>query len=296
MTYPVYQFLSLRHRCCANTLGLEEHDQDVSSIQRNSTVDRPSLAHTGHHPGPGHTTSLQPSLLSLLDTTHQYSELPTSLQLRARPDHAVSFPDAAPGRCTSRLLPPVSDRNSYGMTDGTEYAPSMQDMLERQVQVVQGMGLAPQYSSEYSTCSSSHAGLKSGQNSWQDSPLQISNGLGSQPSLADRSQNHEDREGDRINGASQFMSGLGTPNSQILPLQPLMAGTQLTVPAARVTSRQPSRQSSVERSHLSINSEISGQGGMHDNDANCDQLMVKPALPRELKHNVFGCYYPSDIY
>jgi hypothetical protein len=209
------------------------------------------------------------------------------------------------------MLPPISDRGSYSPQTGTQYAQSMQEMIQRQVQAVQNMGLAPQYASRYGhgiypapVVSSSRSSLNIGHDTRGAPQLRGTGQLDARESPLGNSQIRQTRSAHCLDGALPGTSKSNSDNlshqssiadqqpsadqPRVPSLQHSFDDIQLLAPESRVPSRQPSRQSLVEALRLPIDSAPS------DHPDTDPQFVIKLPLPRELLQKV--SIHPSPFY
>jgi hypothetical protein len=210
--------------------------------------------------------------------------------------------DAVSAPQSSRMFPPLLGRTPYGTAQGTPYAQqSTHEMIQRQLKAAQNMNLVPQYTTGYGNginpapaISASRTSVNLGQNDWANqaahNPMQNS----ARPSLPGPFGIYQDQQpnygfqlpnncatGSYVPSRDASMRGL-----HVSSRQPSIINGSLSAPESRVSSRQPSHQSSGEQLRLSLNSNASGSSDDDDNVEDVDQLIVTLPLPHELKQKV----------
>jgi hypothetical protein len=225
------------------------------------------------------------------------------------PSEQQIFQTMAAANRSSHMLPPPPGYASFSNSSAVPYARDTQEMLQRQVQAIQGMS---QYTLGYG------AGVRPTCPAPVMSSTRSSLDLGSRGERIGNIQSYRNRSSNPLGGARQDMTSLNVPPP--VGYRPRRNMTPLEVPppihlpyrrsiidgqsGLRASSRQPSRQSSAEDLRSSRNSDTSGQIGTdnnHNRDINVDDnnenenesLVIKLPLSRELKQKV--PYFSSSL-
>jgi hypothetical protein len=305
----------------ANTVKdgeVDEDDQVSNTVLQTLVLDRPPLEmridqpQPGRNAAPGRTVvpplGYLPPLRANLPAPPQLGRLrnqrPPYVQHHNHLPEGSGFHNATFLSQSTRVQPPMSDRGAYGAMNGLPYARSMHEMMQRQMQGIQGMGLVSPYAARYgnggyaaSTDSSSSSSLHIRRRGGKAPPSQETGHVDSRSNVAESIQLQQTR------GSAQRMGpavpSLGAPvlrapshQSSVFNGQPSTANSRVSTPQqwvdegqqsameSRAPSRPVSNQSSAEDLRYSMNSAPADQ-----RDGNA-RLIVKLPIPRELKQKV----------
>jgi hypothetical protein len=277
----------------ANTVKdgeVDEDDQNTDTVLQTSVLDRPP--------------PLRPNLPPLPQAGRLHNQRPPFAQHHNHLAEGSGFHNATLMSQSTRMQPLMSDRGAYGAMNGLPYARSMHEIMQRQMQGIQEMGLASPYAAQYgnngylaSTDSISSSSLQTGRHGWKAPPAHETGHVDARSNVAESLQFHQTR------GSAQRMGlavpGLGAPvlrapthlspvfngqpstaSSRVSAPQQLVDEGQLSAIESRASSRPVSNKSSAEDLRYSMNSAPADQ-----RDGNA-QLIVKLPIPRELKQKV----------
>jgi hypothetical protein len=213
------------------------------------------------------------------------------------------------GTQSSRMLPPLRGRSLQNMAQEEQPGQSTHEMLQRQVQAAQNMGLESPYMHGYGTgayptpvMSKTRTSLDFGQNG-RMIPQHGSSLLPGFPETfetqSDRPHIELDDHGNNLGGISAYESrfsrrpsvfaGLGrlsAPGSRGASPKPSVPGGGLQLQGSRLPSRQASRQSSAENLRASLDSNATRM----DEDGRF--IFKFPMLPRNLNFKVPRLSFP----